>query len=339
MKSIYLTKNGKANEAFEIRESPMPEPKENEVRIKVEVFGLNFADVMARRGIYQDCPPLPCVLGYEVVGRIDVIGSKVKTLKQGDRVAAFTHFGGYSEYVVIDESGATIIPEDMPATFAASLITQYCTAYFACMKATTVFEGENVLVHAAAGGLGTAFVQLLTLRKAVIFGTCSSDEKVSYLKSIGVHHPINYKTADYRSEIKKILGNKRIDVIFDSLGGKYIRDGVKLLGPCGRIICLGGSELLSTSNPVIRIGKMLQFGFYHPGLLMMASKAIIGVNMLKVAENKPEVLFTIMNELLALQKKGLIRPRAGKEYPVARLAEAHAALENRSTMGKVVIRW
>lgn len=227
----------------------------------------------------------------------------------------------------------------MPAVFAAALITQYCTAYFASMKATTVFEGENVLVHAAAGGLGTALVQMLTLRKAVIFGTCSSDEKVEYLRTIGVHHPINYKTSDYREEIKKILGERKIDVIFDSLGGKYIRDGVSMMGPCGRIVCLGGSELLSTANPVIRIWKMLQFGFYHPGLLMMVSKAIIGVNMLKVAENKPEVLFSVLNELIALEKKGLIKHCAGKEYPVAQLAEAHAALENRGTIGKVVVRW
>ena len=339
MKSIFLTKYGNASSAFETKEMPMPEPNENEVRIKVEVFGLNFADVMARRGLYQDCPPLPCVLGYEVVGRIESVGKQVKTLSLGDRVAAFTHFGGYSEYVVIDERGAAKIPDEMPANFAAALVTQYCTAYFASMIATKVFEGEKVLIHAAAGGLGTAFVQLLKLRKAVIFGTCSSDEKVNYLRSIGVQYPINYKTSDYKSELKKILGKERIDVVFDSLGGKYIRDGVKLLGPCGRMVCLGGAELLSTRNLIVRIGKMLQFGFYHPGLLMMKSKAIIGVNMLKVAENKPEVLFSVLNELILLEKNGLIMPSEGKEYPITKLNEAHAALENRTTIGKIVVRW
>src|ERR1035441_6722359 len=105
MKSIFLTKFGKAENVFETRELPIPEPKDNEVRIKVEVFGLNFADVMARKGLYQDCPPLPCVLGYEVVGRIDKLGKNVSNINLGDRVVAFTQFGGYSEYVVTDKNG------------------------------------------------------------------------------------------------------------------------------------------------------------------------------------------------------------------------------------------
>src|ERR1017187_1422224 len=323
MKAIYLTKFGKPKDAFQIREAPMPEPKENEVRIKVEAFGLNFADVMARRGLYQDCPPLPCVLGYDVVGRIDAIGSKVKTHNMGERVASFSLFGGYSEYIVIDERGAVNIPEDMPAIFAASIMTQYCTAYFACMEATKIYEGDNVLVHAAAGGLGTAFVQLLKLKKAVIFGTCSSEEKVNYLRFIGVQYPINYKTSDYKMEIKKILGDRKLDVVFDSLGGKYISEGMKLLGPCGRMVCLGGSELLSTKNPIIRIGKMLQFGLYHPGLLTMASKSIIGVYMLNVAKYKSELLFLILHELMLLERQSLIKSSAGKEYPIAQFVEAH----------------
>jgi len=339
MKSIYLTRFGKSENVFETRELPIPEPNDNEVRIKVEVFGLNFADVMTRKGLYQDCPPLPCVLGYEVVGRIDAVGKNVTNGIIGDRVAAFTQFGGYSEYVITDKYGFVKIPDEMPATFAASLITQYCTAYFASMVATKVYEGENVLVHAAAGGLGTAYVQLLLLRKANIFGTCSSDAKVEYLKSIGVHHPINYKTSDYRDEITSIIGEKKIDVIFDSLGGKYIRDGMKMLAPCGRMVCVGGAELLSTKNPVIRIVKMLQFGLYHPGLLMMASKAIIGINMLKVGQNKPQVLMRVLNEVVSLAGKGLIKPAAGKEYRAEQLVEAHNALENRSTMGKLVVRW
>jgi len=339
MKSIYLVKNGNSEQAFETRELPIPEPSDNEVRIKVEVFGLNFADVMARKGLYQDCPPLPCVLGYEVVGSIDAVGKNVTNTNIGDRVAAFTQFGGYSEYVITDKNGFVKIPNDMPAIFAASLVTQYCTAYFSCMEATKVYEGENVLVHAAAGGLGTAWVQLLLLRKANIFGTCSSDAKVEYLKSIGVHHPINYKTKDYRDEITSIIGEKKIDVIFDSLGGKYIRDGVKMLAPCGRIVCVGGAELLSTKNPIIRIGKMLQFGLYHPGILMMSSKAIIGINMLKVGQNKPQVLIRVLNEVVSLAQKGLIKPAAGKEYNINQLVEAHNALENRTTMGKLEVRW
>ena len=135
------------------------------------------------------------------------------------------------------------------------------------------------------------------------------------------------------------MGDKKIDVIFDSLGGKYIHDGVKMLAPCGRIVCVGGAELLSTKNPILRIVKMLQFGLYHPGILMMASKAIIGINMLKVGQNKPLELTRVLNEIVSLAEKGLIKPAAGKEYSINQLTEAHNALENRTTMGKLVVRW
>ncbi len=339
MKSIYLTRFGKPEQAFEIRETKTPVCKNDEVLIKVDAFGLNFADVMARKGLYNDCPPLPCVLGYDVVGRIEAIGKNVSVINVNDRVISLTRFGGYAEYVIADARAVVKISEDMSATFAASLATQYCTAYFAAMEATKISEGEIVLVHAAAGGVGTALVQLLKLRKAIIIGTCSSDEKVNYLRTLGVQHPINYKTSDYKIEIKKIIGDKKLDAVFDSLGGKYIRDGMKLLGPCGRMICFGGAELNSSKNIFSRWRKIIQFGFYHPGIMMMQSKAIIGVNMLKVGDNKPQILKRVLTEVVSLAEKGLIKPAGGKEFAVADLASAHNALESRTTIGKIVVKW
>src|SRR6185503_1580098 len=126
-------------------------------------------------------------------------------VKTGDRVTAFTRFGGYAQYVLVDARGVAVIPHEMPLTFAGALATQYCTAYYASYECVNVFPGDHVLVHAAAGGVGTALVQLLKHKGAIIFGTCGSYEKVQYLLSLGVDHPVNYSTSDYRDVIRKIL--------------------------------------------------------------------------------------------------------------------------------------
>lgn len=336
MKSVYIVKYGISSRAFEIRQVAIPHPKENEVLIKVEAFGLNFADVIARRGLYRDFPPLPAVPGYDVVGRV---ASSSSDFKEGERVIALTRFGGYAEYVAADSRAVFRIPETFPTNFAASLATQYCTAYYACMEASKVYEGENILVHAAAGGVGTALVQLLKLRKAIVIGTCSTQEKVNYLKSLGVDYPINYSSHDYKTEVKRILGRKKIDTVYNSLGGKFIRDGMKLLSPGGKMVCFGGAELGSANNIFSRMIKIIQFGFYHPGILMMNSKSLIGINMLRIADHKPEILQHVMKEVISLAEKKLIVPAGGKDYSITQLAEAHDALESGKTIGKLIVKF
>jgi NADPH2:quinone reductase len=339
MKAVFLIRNGEPENAFEIREIPTPVPGDNEVRIREEAFGLNFADVMARKGLYRDCPPLPCILGYDAVGIVDAVGKNVTRVKEGDRVTVFTRFKGYAEYIVTQQIGVAKIPDDMPVTFGAALATQYCTAYYCTNEAARVYEGENVLVNAAAGGVGSAAVQLLKLKNATIFGTCGSDEKVKFLREIGVHYPINYNSQDYKEEIRKILGNKKLDVVIDSVGGKYIREGMDMLGAGGRMICLGGAQLSSATNFFSKWKTILQFGLYHPGILMMASKSLIGVNMLKMADNKLQLFSHMLDEVVSLAEKGVLKPLPGIEYKISELAMAHSALEKRKTQGKVVVKW
>jgi len=154
MKSIYLVRYGSSDQAFEIREEEDPFPREGEVTLRVEASGLNFADVLARLGLYQDAPKIPCVLGYEVVGRIDRVGSGVERVRAGDRVTAFTRFGGYASHVVVDSRAVVSIPEDMDAGVAAALATQYCTAWYAAEEMVRLHKGDHVLIQAAAGGVG-----------------------------------------------------------------------------------------------------------------------------------------------------------------------------------------
>ena len=338
MKAAVLTKFGTADKAFEIKEVDKPKVNKGQVLIKTEAFGLNFADIVARQGDYQECPPLPTVIGYDVVGEVVEIGDDVSNVKIGDRVTAMTRFGGYAEYALTDHRACAKIPADYPAEKATALTTQYCTAYYCFNEITTLHKGDKILIHAAAGGVGTALVQMAVDRGCEIFGTAGSQEKLDYLKSIGVHHPINYRNQDFEAEIKKILGDDDLDVIIDPVGGKSVRKGFRLLASGGRIIMLGVSDM-SGSNVFGKIKSLLGFGFYHPVQFMLKSKSMLGVNMLHIGDNRPMVLKRCLENVVALVEKGVLDPKVGKVFPASQLVEAHEYLEGRKSMGKVSITW
>ena len=339
MKAIYLVKNGVPDKAFEIRDVTKPTPKEDEVVIKVDYSGLNFADVMARKGMYKDAPPKPCVLGYDVSGKVDSVGSKITDLKVGDRVIALTRFGGYAEYVATNAMGVVKIPDTLDGAAATALATQYATAFYGCAEATNLHEGDYVLIHAAAGGVGTAYTQYALYKKCIVFGTVGSDEKVEMMKKAGVQYPINYRKENYIDVVKKNTGGKGLDAIFDSLGGKYIKDGIKLLNHGGRIVCIGAAEMSSSNNPFFQLKKALEFGIYHPAQFMLPSKSIIGVNMLRIAESKPLVLKRCLEGVMKLYNEGVFKPVVGKVFPASEIGKAQDYIESRASVGKVAIKW
>ena len=339
MKAAYLVKFGPAETAFEIREVEKPEPGSNQVRIKVEAFGLNFADIAARYGKYRGAPPIPSLLGYDVVGRVDKCGADVKNLNIGDRVTALTLFGGYAEFAIAENGVANKIRESISPGVAVALATQYCTAYFLSDRITNIQENEKVLIHAAAGGVGTALVQMALHKKCIVFGTCSSPEKIEYLRKNGVHHPINHRDKDFVDTIRKLTGHKGLDVVFNPIGGKSLKEGYQLLGAGGRLVSYGVSSLNSQKTIFGKLKDLWQFGIYHPVQFLSNSKGIIGVNMLKIAQEKPEKIARVMQEVIQLQQEGILRPHVGGEYSINQLAEAHTFLESRKSMGKIVVRW
>jgi len=338
MKAIFLIKNGLAEKAFETREIPIPTPTSGQVLIKVEAFGLNFADVMARNAMYKDAPPMPCVLGYDVAGTIEKIGEGITHLKVGDRVTAMTRFGGYAEYAITDARATAIIPETIDSATATALTTQYCTAYFAAAEMVNLHPGDKVLIHSGAGGVGTALIQFAQYKQCEIFSTAGSEEKIKYLKELGVHHPINYQTNDYEKEVKKITQEKGLDVIFDAVGGRSVKKGFRSLAAGGRIICYGASDM-TNKNLWGKLKAAIGFGFYHPVMLMMPSKAIIGVNMLKVADQHPLTLQRCLTEVVNLTASGVFKPTVGKVFEASAIAAAHEYLEKRKSMGKIVMKW
>lgn len=338
MKAAVLVKNGAANNAFQIREVPMPVIIKGELLIKVEAFGLNFADVMARRGSYKEAPPIPSILGYDVAGTIVQIGEGINTFKIGDRVAALTRFGGYAQYAKANVDAVMRLPHHLDTTIATALTTQYCTAVYAAGEMINLFPGNRVLIHAGAGGVGTALIQFAAYKKCEIFATAGSEEKIEYLQKMGVQHPINYNKNNFEKNIKALTGTKGIDVIFDAVGGKSVKMGMHLLGAGGRMVCYGAAKI-TNENIFGKISTALAFGFYHPIQLMMPSKAIIGINMLEIGDKHPEVIARCLAEVLRLYNDGVFKPTLSKVFSAAQIGEAHAYLENRNSMGKVVVKW
>ena len=337
--AIQLVKNGEAENAFKQTTITLPDLKDDEVRIEVESFGINYADVMARNGLYREAPPLPCVLGYEVVGKVVALGKDVPEDLEGKRVVAFTRFGGYSKHAQTKYQGVVEIG-DYDGGKALCLATQYVTAFYMSHVATTVQKGDNVLIHAAAGGVGTALIQLLKGKGANIIAKTGSDKKFDYLRDLGVENIINYNKSDYTEQVQKLLKNQRLDVSFNPVAGSTFKKDWRLLGNGGSLVLFGGSErsgkkwgILSTLNFVRKMGIII------PITLMMRSKSIIGINMLKVADYKPFTIQHCLTEVVRLAKDGTLSPQVGASFNASEIDKAHALLESGKSTGKVVLNW
>jgi NADPH2:quinone reductase len=340
MRVIQLVKTGPAAQAFAEREVADPHAGAGQVRIAVEAFGLNYADVAARHGLYQDAPPMPSVLGYEVVGCIDEVGAGVEGLREGMRVCALTRFGGYATRAVTDARAVVEIPGDMDAGEAAALPTQGCTAYFMAEEMVRLHAGDHVLIHAAAGGVGVLLVQMCVRRGCVVYGTAGSASKLELLRELGVAHPINYRADDFVAAVKRLRGTDGLDVVFDSIGGASVRRGIPLLAAGGRMVCFGAASHDSGSMQILRSLRFaLSWGFPHPIPLLLRSRSLIGVNMLRVSDERPLVLQRCLQAVAAMARAGLLRPVVGGRFANSEIATAHDLLESRNSVGKIVVAW
>ncbi|MEL6123367.1 MAG: zinc-binding dehydrogenase [Bacteroidota bacterium] len=334
VRAAYLIKHGKAASAFEVRETQVPSPGPGEIQIQVEAFGLNFADVMARLGMYPDAPKPPGIIGYDVIGTVKAIGEgRSDQLHVGDRVIGLTRFNGYAELVNTQAAGVVKIEEDIDVASATALATQGGTAHYMAEEMVRLHEGDRVLVHAAAGGVGSLLCQMGIAAGAEVYGTASAAAKLDYLSTIGVHHPINYREKDFAKEASEM------DVIFDPIGGLSVKKGFKSLRSGGRMVLFGASSLTSAKSIFSKLGVVLGFGLYSPIQLLNPSKSLIAVNMLRIADDRPDVLNRCLRGAVEMHAKGVITPLSGGVYPIEELAEAHEALEQRQTMGKLAITW
>src|SRR5512142_2313757 len=244
MRSVWITRPG-GPEVLEVRDTADPMPGPGEVRVRVRAAGLNFADVMARMGLYPDAPKPPCVVGYEVAGEVDLLGPGVAGPVPGSRVLALTRFGGQAEWVCVPATSAIPLPEGMSDEAAAALPVNYLTAYHALFRVAAIRPGERVLVHMAAGGVGVAALQLCrTVEGVVTFGTASAS-KHQAIREEGCAHPIDYRTLDWAAEVRRITGGGGVDVVLDPLGGADTGKAYALLRPAGRLVMFGIANVAS----------------------------------------------------------------------------------------------
>lgn len=340
MKAVFLTKFGTPEDAFEIRETEKPRQTKDQVLIKVEAFGLNFADVLARTGLYPSVPDRPCILGYEVVGTIVGQGADVPNELIGKRVVALTRFGGYAEFAATDYRAIGEISSDYPADKALALGTQYTTAYVCAVESMNLYPGDRILVHAAAGGVGIALCQLALNKGCEVFATAGSDEKIEFLKKLGVQHPINYRSSDYSEEIEKILKGKRLDASYNSLAGKSVKKDLKLLGSGGKLVIFGAaSRVGKAGGKLASIRLLLQTGFITPLALIMGSKTIIGINILNLGDSKPGLISKCMQKVIEMAEQKHVDPVIFSAVHVSKLNDSHSALEGRKTTGKLAVFW
>jgi len=332
MKSVWIVKPGPP-EALEVREGPDPAPKAGEALVRVRASGVNFADVAARLGYYPDAPPRPCVVGYEVAGTID--GPGVGRSAPGTRVLALTRFGGYAEAVAVPARQLFAMPDGMSFEEAAAIPVNYLTAVLMLRHFANVRAGDQVLVHAAAGGVGMAAIQLCRIAGAEVLGTASSS-KHGILREAGVAHAIDYRTQDFEAEVKRITGGRGVDVVLDATG--RFRRSYRCLAPLGRLVCFGMSGMATGMTPswLTALPKVLALPWFHPIRLMNDNKAVIGVNLGHLWD-RMDLLRREMQSLLDDWKAGRIKPVVGKTFPLTRAAAAHRYIQERRNVGKVVL--
>lgn len=326
-----------ARRAFALRERPDPIPGPGQVLIQSEGFGLNYADVMARRGLYRDAPPPPCVIGYETVGRVTGVGPDTPTAMIGQRVVAITRFGGYAEQVATDHRACAVIPDDMGLGEALALATQGCTAWYMATMAFPLREGQRVLVHSAAGGVGQILVSIAAHRGCEVFAIASGKEKMDFLRGLGAQHAIDRSRGDHAEQVRALLKTGRIDVSFNAVGGTSFKKDMRLLGECGTLVMYGGAERGAGFFGALHF--VWSMGLVIPIFLMMRSQSLIGVNMLRIGERHPLLLAWCIDELTAAAREGWLKPYVQRVFPSDGLPEAHVLLASGRSIGKVAVRW
>jgi NADPH:quinone reductase-like Zn-dependent oxidoreductase len=304
----------------------------------VKAAGLNFADVMARMGLYPDAPPPPMVVGYEVAGVVDALGPGVEAPSLGARVLAGVRFRGQAEQVVLPADHAIPMPEGMSFEDGAALPVNYLTAWHALFRLGQLSRGQSVLVHMAAGGVGIAAIQLArTVPGVTVFGTASA-AKHAVLRDEGCDHPIDYRTKDYAAEVRQLSGGRGVHLVLDALGGEDWRKGYALLRPAGLLVALGFANMVAgPRRSLLRVAReFLSVPRFSPIALMNDNRGVAGVNMGRLW-GEPEMVAEELRTLLALFREGRIRPRVDSTFAFEDAARAHERLQSRGNVGKVLL--
>ena len=279
-------------------------------------------------------------MGYEVAGFVDALGAGVGDFKEGDRVLGFTRFGGHASLAVLDLDRVSGMPEGMSFEQAAAIPVNCLTAHHMLFYIGTTHPGSRILLHMAAGGVGTAVLQLLqTVPEVQVFGTASAP-KHDYIRNLGCTHPIDYRSQDYAEVVREVLGPDRgLDIVLDPLGGPHWKKGWNLLAPTGRLVAFGlASAIHGPTRSLLRVAKSLSATLLvHPFSLMNDNRTLQGVNLGHLWTESSR-LEPQMNRILSLFEQGVVRPEVHRVFDFEQAALAHRELEEGRNWGKVLLR-
>jgi NADPH:quinone reductase-like Zn-dependent oxidoreductase len=330
MRAVVITKHG-GPAVLEVQERPDPAIGPGKVRIDVAAAGINFADVMARMGLYPDAPKTPCVVGYEVAGTVLELGEGVEGLSHGQRVVAVTKFGGYASQVVVPQDDVFALPDELSFEQGAAIPVNYGTAWAALIGYGSLQPGERVLVHSAGGGVGIAATQIAKRVGAEVYGTASPG-KHARCEELGVDHAIDYRQSGWERDLPKF------DVILDAVGGKSFRTDYAMLRAGGRLVAFGASALVSGQrrNLVTAMRTVIRMPRFNMIKQMSESKAVIGLNMYSLWKDRG-TLQPWIAPLREMLDDGTVKPVVAGDFTFEDAGAAQTMITERRNVGKVVL--
>ncbi|MCK6426611.1 MAG: NADPH:quinone oxidoreductase family protein [Burkholderiaceae bacterium] len=306
------------------RELPTPEPAAREVRVAVRCASLNFPDLLITQGRYQVRPPLPFVPGLEFSGVIDAVGSEVRHLRVGQRVASFGGLGGFAQAVCVAADKVLPIPQAMPFEEAAAFICTYATSHHALIDRAALRAGETVLVLGAAGGVGTAALQIAVAAGARVIAAASSAEKCELARRLGAESCIDYSREDLRERLKTLTEGRGPDVIYDPVGGDLAEPAFRSIAWRGRYLVVGFAQGQIPALPL--------------NLALLKGASLVGVFWGDFARREPQAAHAALGELLRWYEEGRIRPVLDQVLPMSALVQGYARMASRQVQGKLVLR-
>ncbi|MBI4536971.1 MAG: zinc-binding dehydrogenase [candidate division NC10 bacterium] len=315
----------------------MPEPGSGEVRVRLRAIGVNFAEVLSRKGLYGWAPKRPYILGMEGAGEIEGLGPGVTGRRIGEAVIVGAQHGCYAQQVCVSAHQALPAMPDFTLDENAAFAVNYLTAWVSLMEMARLRPTDTVLVHAAAGGVGTAAVQLAKALGCTVYGTAGADGKLGLVKRLGADAAVNYRTTDFETEVRRLTNGQGVDVVLETVGGEVYRKSLRLLAPTGRLVVTGFASLnLQKWNPLSWWRTWRAIPRAKVGEMAERSVGVLATHLGYLLPER-ERLAGIWGELVWFVKRHHIRPVVGSAFPFERMADAHALMESRRSTGKIVV--
>lgn len=336
MRAIYIERSG-GYDALKVRETAAPAPAQGQVAITVRAAGINFADILARQGIYPATPPYPCVVGYEVAGSVSAIGAGADPKLLGKEVLALTNFGGYAEVACVDAAYVWEKPAKLSFEQAAAIPLNYITAWGLLVAMGGLARGDTVLIHNAGGGVGLAAIEIARHRGANVIGTASA-RKHDFLRAHGCDQCVDYTADGWPAEVLRLTGGKGVELAIDPIGGAHWKKTYSVLRKTGRMGMFGISSAatggLRAKLDLVKLA--LRTPLFHPLKIIPGNKGVFGINIHSMYEESGKFRDWIGAVLRGVDE-GWVKPHIDKVFKFDEAGAAHARLESRGNIGKVLL--